>query len=351
MAAGHFLMASEATFLFALLLLLVGAGCFKGNLAVQVGTLYSPGDPRVDDAFQLYYVAINLAVIASPLVCGTLGEHYGYHWGFAAAGAGMVIGLAIYLHGRKWLPHEQPTPRSDNGTGRQQLLPGEQRRLVVMLLLVPVLGVSLVGNFQIFNAYLLWAETNYQLQVFGMTMPVTWILSLSCTISVATLAASMLFWRWWSKNRAEPSELGKIILGAFMMACAPLILATASYVVAATGHRVTLVWAVAFEFVNDFGYANVVPVALALYSRSAPKAVGGMMTGGFYVLFFFANMLVGWLGGFLDRMPGTEFWLLHAAVVFSAGLLLLMVRGTVQRVLTPDDESIIPLVPVGGSAA
>lgn len=350
MAAGHFLMASDATFLLALLFLLVGAGCFKGNLAVQVGTLYSLDDTRVDDAFQIYYVAINLAVIASPLVCGTLGEHYGYHWGFGAAGAGMVIGLAIYLHGRKWLPPEQLARRNDNGKDSQQLLPRERRRVIVMLLLVPVLGVSLVGNFQIFNAYLLWAETNYQLQVFGMTMPVTWILSLSCTISVTTLAASMVFWRWWAKSRAEPSEIGKIILGAFMMACAPLILASASYVVAATGHKVTLVWAVVFEFVNDFGYANVVPVGLALYSRSAPKAVGGMMTGGYYVLFFVANMLVGWIGGFLNRMPGTEFWLLHAAVVSSAALLLLMVRGTVHKVLTPAGESITSFAPVGRSA-
>jgi len=317
---------------------------------VQVGTLYSPGDPRVDDAFQLYYVAINLAVIASPLVCGTLGEHYGYHWGFAAAGAGMVLGLAIYLHGRKWLPPEGPAGRNNRGKASRQLLTGELRRVIVMLLLVPVLGVSLVGNYQIFNAYLLWAESNYRLQVFGMTMPVTWILSLSCAISVATLAASMLFWRWWAKSRAEPSEIGKITLGAFMMACAPLILAAASSVVAATGHRVTLVWAVAFELVNDFGYANVVPVGLALYSRSAPKAVGGMMTGGFYVLFFFANMLVGWLGGFLERMPGTEFWLMHAAVVFGAAILLLMLRRTVQRVLTPAGEPTNPLLSVGEAA-
>ncbi len=351
MAAGHFLMASEATFLLALLFLLLGAGCFKGNLAVQVSTLYPPGDPRVDDAFQLYYVAINLAVIASPLVCGTLGEHYGYHWGFGAAGAGMVIGLAIYLHGRKWLRPERPTQRSNSIASREQLRPGELSRVIALLLLVPVLGVSLVGNYQIFNAYLLWAELNYELQVFGMNMPVTWILSLSCIITVGTLAASMLFWRWWSKHHTEPSEIAKIVLGAFLMTCAPLILAAASYVVSSTGHKVTLVWAVVFELVNDFGYANVVPVGLALYSRSAPKAVGGMMTGAYYVLFFIANMLVGWLGGLLDRMPGTEFWLLHSGVVFSAALLLLVARGALQRVLTPAAESINPLTPIVTSTA
>lgn len=351
MAAGHFLMASEVTFILALVFLLVGAGCFKGNLAVQVGTLYSPGDPRVDDAFQLYFVAVNLAVIASPLVCGTLGERYGYHWGFAAAGAGMVIGLAIYLHGRKWLPYKQQASRAKSGTGRRQFLPGDSRRLAVLLLLIPVLGASLVGNMQIFNAYLLWAEVNYQLHVFGVTMPVTWILSLSCIVSVATLAASILFWRWWAKSHTEPSEIDKIALGAFLMACAPVILAVASYVVASSGHRVSLLWAAAFELVNDFGFANVAPVGLALYSRSAPKSLGGVMTGGYYVLFFFANMLVGWLGGFLGRMPGTEFWLLHSAIVFSAALLLLMVRGTVQRVLTPTEESTVPLVAIGTSAA
>jgi len=347
MAAGHFLMASEANFLIALLFLLIGAGCFKGNLAVQVGTLYPPGDPRVDDAFQLYYVAINLAVMASPLVCGTLGEYYGYHWGFGAAGAGMVIGLAIYLYGRRWLPPEQPIRSSNNIAGRERLRGGELTRVIALLVLMPVLGVSLVGNYQIFNSYLLWAELNYKLGVLGMAMPVTWLLSLSCLVTVGTLGASMLFWRWWSKHHAEPSDITKIVLGAFLLACAPLILAAASYFVASTGQKVTLVWAVVFEFVNDFGYANVVPVGLALYSRSAPKAVGGMMTGGFYILFFFANMLVGWLGGFLDRMPGTEFWLLHAAVVFGAALLLLMVRRTVQSVLTPADESNIPLVSIG----
>ena len=343
MAAGHFLMASEYTFLLALACLLLGAGCFKGNLAAQVGTLYAPGDVRIADGFQVYYVAINLAVIASPLVCGTLGERYGYHWGFGAAGAGMVIGLLIYLKGRTWLARDRAAGR---GVARPRWLPGDQGRLIVLLALLPILGAALVGNFQIFNAYLLWAETHYQLTMFGWTMPVTWILSLSCAISVATLAASMIFWRWWATRRPEPSEMTKITLGAFMMAAAPLVLAAGSYVVVATGHKITLIWALVFELINDFGFANLAPVGLALYSRAAPKAVGGMMTGVYYLLFFFANMTVGWLGGFLERVPGTQFWLLHVAVVFSAALVLLAVRGTVKRILAPADESVVLLVPV-----
>src|SRR5205809_2979997 len=108
MALGHFLMAFDVTFLLALTCLLCGVGCFKGNLASQVGALYDKGDNRRADAFQIYYIFINAGVIASPLIAGTLGEVYGWHYGFGAAGGGMLIGLTIYLLGRKHLPPDSP---------------------------------------------------------------------------------------------------------------------------------------------------------------------------------------------------------------------------------------------------
>jgi POT family proton-dependent oligopeptide transporter len=344
MAAGHFLMASEYTFLFALVCLLLGAGCFKGNLAAQIGSLYAPGDSRSTDGFQIYYLAINIAVLASPLVCGTLGERYGYHWGFGAAGAGMVIGLLIYLKGRAWLPREPAADRDDQNKARQPLLPSDRRRLIVMVALLPVLGAALVGNFQVFNAYLLWAETNFDLEVFGFTMPVTWLLSFGSVIVLASIAGSVMFWRWWARRRAEPSELTKMTLGAFLLACAPLVPALCSYSVAAAGHKASLAWAVAYEIINDVGYANFLPVGLALYARAAPKSVGGMVTGLYYVLLFFTNMLVGWLGGLLERMSGGQFWLLHVAVVGSAAIVFLVVRGAVGRALASTEEAVVPLV-------
>src|SRR6185369_1110626 len=106
MAIGHFLMAFEASFLAALACLLVGVGCFKGNIAAQVGDLYAPGDQRRASAFQIFMLAVQLAVILAPIVCGTLGEKVAWHWGFGAAGVGMVIGLFVYLAGRRYLPPE-----------------------------------------------------------------------------------------------------------------------------------------------------------------------------------------------------------------------------------------------------
>jgi len=104
MALGHFLMAFEGAFLFALLALIVGVGLFKGNIATQVGELYTERDLRRAMAFQIFYIFINVSVIAAPLISGTLGQKVGWHYGFGCAGVVMVLGLFIYLSGRKWLP-------------------------------------------------------------------------------------------------------------------------------------------------------------------------------------------------------------------------------------------------------
>jgi proton-dependent oligopeptide transporter, POT family len=340
MALGHFLMAFEQSFLLALLCLLIGVGCFKGNMASQVGDLYGPNDPRRADAFQVYLFAVQIAVIFSPLVCGTLGEVYGWHWGFGAAGVGMLIGLAIYLSGRSWLPKEKPIVRRGSAKGaRPKLSRGDWRVIAILIALLPVLAVALVGNQEIFNAYLVWAEKNYQLNFFGRTMPITWILSMGSVVSAATIALSVYFWRWFATRWAEPDEITKIAIGVFIGALAPLLLAAAAAIVAARHTKVSLGWAVAFEIVNDIGFANVFPVALALYTRAAPKGITGIMIGVFYLHLFAGNLFVGWVGGLLDKMPATSFWLLHAGLVAGAAGVLLVVRYAVGRELAPAYEA------------
>jgi POT family proton-dependent oligopeptide transporter len=339
MALGHFLMAFDASFLLALLCLLIGVGCFKGNIASQVGELYGPKDPRRADAFQIYLFSVQLAVIFSPLVCGTLGEVYGWHWGFGAAGVGMLLGLTIYLFGRPWLPPEAPIRARGPSSDRPPLGPKEWRTIAVLVALLPVLALSLVGNQEIFNAYLLWAEKNYQLTFFGVTMPVTWILSLGSIISAATIALSVLFWRWFATRWTEPDEITKITIGVSIGAMAPLLIAAASAIVAATGHRVSLAWAFAFEIVNDLGFANVLPVGIALYTRASPKGMTGIVIGIYYLHLFMGNMLVGWLGGLYERMPATTFWLMHAGIMFVAAAILLVARYAVGRTLAPSYDA------------
>ena len=128
MAIGHFLMAIEAAFVFALLALLLGVGAFKGNIASQVGALYGPNDLRRAMAFQIFYIFINVSVIVAPLVSGTLGQKVGWHYGFGCAGVVMVLGLIIYLSGRRWLP---PDDANESGRERRAAREAQQGRLAV----------------------------------------------------------------------------------------------------------------------------------------------------------------------------------------------------------------------------
>lgn len=337
MAIGHFLMAFDGSFLIALLCLLTGVGCFKGNLASQVGALYAPGDLRRADAFQIYYLFINAAVIASPLIAGTLGELYGWHYGFGAAGIGMVLGLGIYLTGRKWLPPEEERTKARLEKAARPGLSRDQRTVIgVLILLLPVLAVGAVGNQQIFNAYMLWVPEHVSLVFFGRTMPTTWLITLDSIVSVSALVGAVAFWRLWARRFKEPDEVTKITLGLGFSAVGAACLAGAA-LFATPGHKAGIGWVLGFEVFNSIGFANVFPVGMALYARATPKAVLGTMLGIYYLHLFAANNLVGWLGGLLERLPGLQFWLLHAGLVGGAGLVMLFASRFAGRLLKPTE--------------
>lgn len=106
MALGHFMMAFEPMLYGALAAIALGNGLFLPSLPSQIGSLYQPTDPRRVRAYNVYYVGVNLGAFLAPLGCGTIGELYGWHWGFTLAGVGVLAGLAIYLAGSRFLPQE-----------------------------------------------------------------------------------------------------------------------------------------------------------------------------------------------------------------------------------------------------
>jgi POT family proton-dependent oligopeptide transporter len=338
MVLGHFLMAFEVSFLVALSCLVLGVGCFKGNIATQVGELYGPGDLRRADAFQIYYLGISSAVIISPLVCGTLGQKVAWHWGFGAAGVGMLIGLVIYLSGRPWLPASSPRAQ---GTTKEhpRLARSDWSKIALLIAMLPVLALSELGNQQIFNTYLVWGDAQLSRTFFGFEAPVTWLLSVDAIVSTAMLLAVVAFWRWWSRRHREPDEIVKLTLGAGVSAFGPLFLAAGNMQAGITGQKVSLAWAIAFHLVNDLGYALLYPVGLALYSRAAPRSIAGLMIGVFYLHLFLGNMAVGRLGGFLEPLGGTSFWLVHSGLMTVGCGILLIFTLAFRHLLAPTGES------------
>ncbi|MDI7774119.1 oligopeptide:H+ symporter [Asticcacaulis sp. EMRT-3] len=334
---GHFLMAFEQSFLPALTCILLGVGLFKGNISSQVGELYGPGDERRGTAFQIFYFVFNTAVIASPLVCGTLGQKVGWEWGFGAAGVSMVIGLIVYLSGRKWLPPEKSRAEKA-ATPKVRLTKDDWVKVALLVVLLPLLAVSLVGNEEIFNGYLTWGNDAFNLNFYGFEVPSSWLMALDSVVSMITLAGSVAFWKWWATRWREPDELTKIAFAAFLPALGLLALAAAAATVTPT-HKASLWWAILFEFLNDIGFANLVPVSMALYARCAPPSINATMIGVYLLQFFIAGMLVGYLAGLLDDLGGVRFWLMHAGIVAAAAVGLLVFWKLFNHRLLSDEPA------------
>lgn len=336
MAAGHFLMAFDITFLLALLLLILGSGMFKGNIASQVGSLYRPDDLRRADAFQIFYLGINAGVIASPLIVGTLGETMGWHWGFGAAGVGMLIGLIFYIAGQKHLPKEHFDVPEKAAEEKVPMTRRDWMATIALLMLIPVLAVAIVPNNQIFNAYLVWGDQSFALYWGDSKLPTTWLITLDAVVSVSFLAGVAGFYRWYKTKWKEPDELTKIIIGSLFsiggMACLYLAAATTP-----AGEKIGLCWPVMFHVVNSIGFAHMLPVSLALFARMAPKQVNATVIGLYYLAFFAGNSMVGYVGGWFETMPVTQFWLIHMGFAAASGVVFVLFKLLLAPTLMPHD--------------
>ncbi|MEO6102389.1 MAG: peptide MFS transporter [Pseudoxanthomonas sp.] len=315
MSIGHFMMAFQPAFLLALLCLIVGVGLFKGNIASQVGELYKANDLRRAVAFQIFYIAIQLSVIAAPLISGTLGEKLGWHYGFGCAGVVMVIGLLIYLRAGPWLP-PGGKPVVVKGEKVKRLEPGDGLRLLALVLLIPALAVSLLPNQEMGNAYMIWADQHFELTFAGFRIPTTWLVSFDSIVSFFTLVGITWFWKWWGESgRWEPDEIGKLIIGGVFTVAGALCL----YLAAITqgSGKIGLFWPAMFHFFNDMGFGHILPVSLALVTKLAPRKMAATSIGLYYLSFFLANKIVGEVGGWYSTMAIGPFWLIHvgAAVI------------------------------------
>ena len=309
MALGHFLMAIESAFVFALLALLLGVGAFKGNIASQVGALYGPNDLRRAMAFQIFYIFINVSVIAAPLVSGSLGQNVGWHYGFGAAGVVMVLGLLIYLAGRRWLPEDDRPTRTER-KAREKLGRDDWMCLVYLIILIPVLAIALLTNQEIFNAYLVWGDQQFDLTMLNNTS--SWLITVDAALSFAMLVAVAAFWKWWGTRRTEPDEISKMIIGSLFTIAGGLCLFMAA-LTQPDGGKVPLFWPIMFHLLNSIGFAHILPISLALFSKIAPKQINATVIGLYYLAFFLANATVGWVGGLYSSLPTTTFWLIHVA--------------------------------------
>jgi POT family proton-dependent oligopeptide transporter len=326
MTAGHLLMAVEAAFLFALLLLLLGAGCMRGNLYTQVGNLYSEDDARHSRAFGIYLIALNLGAFFAPLVCGTLGELYGSHYGFGVAGIGMLVGLAIYLAGRRYLPPDRM--RRD---GPKSALQRDDWRAIaaIVVMLIPTLIIYSAVQ-QAYNLLIVWAETHVDREMLGSTVPVTWLLTFDGLMTIVGIFIAIRLWRSLAKRGREPDTLRKFALAGGLVSLAYALLGWGT----ALWTAVPLVVVLMFFTIMDLSFGWIEPPTNAFVSRFAPASVVTTMMSINLMSFGISNVVVGWLGRFYEPLGAARFWQLHALIAAAGAVLALASRPLIARLLS-----------------
>lgn len=327
MAAGHFMMAVPALFFPALGTIAIGFGLFLPSLPGQVGSLYPAGDARLDRAYSVYYVGINLGSFLAPLVCGTLGERYGWGVGFGAAGVGMLAGLVIYLAGMPLLPPATSAhlDRGDRDGLMRRLRPRVRSLLVIAFAVI----LFRIAYEQIGNSIALWAEVGVDrdIKVLGhFIVPMTWFQSLNPLFIFLLTPIILKWWAWQDKRQNEPGEVGKMAFGAALLGAAFLLIALASLNAVSGGAGTSWVVLVLFMLVLTAGELFFMPIGLALVTRLAPPEDRATLLGGWFVLAFVANLSAGLLGRNFGTWPPGVFFAVCAGVALTAMALLLAVR-------------------------
>ena len=332
MAIGHFLMAFESLFFLALLFLIFGNGAFKPNISTQVGSLYAENDPRRDGAFTIFYMGINLGAFFSPLVCGTLGQKVGWHWGFGAAGVGMLCGLAIYLWGQKYLAPDNRMRAKTGETTKEPLTPAEWKGIGALGVLC-ALNVVFWGVYeQQGNTMQLWADKSTDWHIvpgLDWEVPSTWYQSFNP--AMIFLFAPLLDRFWKRQGERAPSSVSKMAIGCFLLGLAFVVMIVgAGHIGDGVG---SVWWLVATTFVLTMGELYLSPIGLSLVTKVAPARIVSMMMGIWFLSSFFGNYLSGFLGTFWEKMPKESFFLMLSVLGMGTGLVMWAINAPLKRAI------------------
>jgi POT family proton-dependent oligopeptide transporter len=331
MMLGHFAMAFEPLLFPALALVALGNGLFLPPLAIQVGSLYADDDPRKAYAYSAYYMGINLGGLLAPLVCGTLGELYGWHWGFAAAGVGMAIGLIIYCSFRRLLPPE-PLRTETVADGLAGAAPLLRQNAVILILMVAMVVLFRIGYEQSGNVIALWVAdyTDRSLDMLGhrLTIPATWFQSINPLLIIIGTPILIRFWRRRNAGETTTHLLRRMAIGCVIATIAMAVMVLAAFASGPEGTRVSSLWVVVYFALLTLGELYVIPVGLTLIESLAPVRFASMAMGAWYIAKFLGSLAAGFMGTYWQVIPAWEFFGLGVLTTsISAASLFVMARA------------------------
>ncbi len=345
MAIGHFLMASEQMFLLALIFLIAGNGCFKPNISTQVGSLYAPGDSRRDGAFTIFYMGVNLGAFLSPLICGTLGQKVGWHWGFGAAGVGMIVGLVMYWLGSGLVPqgvNSQLSPADKKANANSKTPVSKIKMTAAEWRAVAVIGILVVFNMVFWAVYeeqgnvmQLWADQRTNWNLLGWEVPSAWFQSLNAAMIFLFAPLLDMFWRRQASKGAEPSTVSKMGLGCILLGVGYIVMIFAARYTP-DGGRGSVMWLVGATFLYTIGELYFSPVGLSFVTKVAPPRLVSTMMGVWMLSMAFGNYGTGVIGMYYEKMSPDKFFLMLTLMGVVTGSIYFLIKKPIMRAIAKE---------------
>ena len=362
-ALGHLAIALSAifaktAFFLGLVLIVLGTGLLKPNISAIVGDLYPEGGSRRDAGFSIFYMGINIGALVAPLITGLLGERVGWHWGFGAAGVGMLIGVLTYrIRAPQTLGTIGLQPSTTDPRERQRVrrivggflgvlgigivlamsgvmpinavwvaekmtaaivgmallyfaflfifggLTGDEKKRVLVIFVLFVFAAIFWSAFEQAPTSLnLFARDYTDRVIFGWEMPTLWLQAANSVFVVALAPVFAVIWIALGRRHRDPSSPAKFSLGLLFAGLAFLVMFLAAKIVLRGGGtvRVSPLWLVASYFLQTIGELSLSPVGLSSMTKLAPRKFAGQMMGVWFMADALGNLIAGLVGGHVD---------------------------------------------------
>src|SRR5438128_1089719 len=396
-ASGHYSMAvsSLPSFYAGLVLIALGTGLLKPNISAMVGQLYSDKDERRDAGFSIFYMGINLGAFLSPIVVGFLAQGIwfrnfisslgfdpksSWHFGFAAAGVGMTLGLIQYLIGRNRLRNVGARPERKTVTARAssfdfvtgglavvggvigaalgfyfgeagivsalfpcvvfffagyllgtvRLLEGNELKNVLVIFILFLFSIVFWMTFeQAGSSLTLFADRLTQTTVLGWTYPSSWFQSVQPIFVI--ILAPVFAGIWQKMGNRQPSSPGKFTIGLLFAGLAFVVVTSASMLTG--GGRVSPLWLVFVYFLQSIGELCLSPVGLSTVTKLAPARMVGLMMGVWFLSISIGSYIAGLTTRFFagnDAAVLTRAFGTFAAITLMAAILLALLTPLIK---------------------
>jgi len=390
-ALGHFTLAipNQHTFYAGLLIVILGTALLKPNASTLVGLLYPEGGARRDAGFTLFYMGVNLGAFIGPVVCGYLGEHVNWHYGFAAAGVGMVLGVIQYVLTSHHLGTAGLQPSAPTKTPRREwaivtaalaaifivaalalsgwlviepvllakrarvvivsvaglwfawaflfgrLEGAEKKRLVVILILFFASALFWSGFEQAGSVMNLFGERYTNRVIFGWEMPASWFMTINALLILTLAVPVSMLWLGLAKRNILPSLATKFAAGLLLLAAGFLVMHFAARHALSVG-KVTGLWLCTTFLLHTLGELFLSPVGLSAVTKLAPARLASQTMGIWFLSISLGNLIAGMFASGMStaNVAGMPAQFLQVALFAGgAGLLLFLLSPLIRRLM------------------